>query len=177
MSLPPNSNNFLSLNILAILAFVFRLANNTDRANIEWFGKIKGKGKKMSNKSLKKSRTFVLHKSSSMDLPTNSSLPHSTTMVHRKSNSIEFPTSPQAILGDDLLHFSHPQHPLSQVSLPDLFTCMGCKEFGAGNRFTCRQCDFQLHEFCALSPPALTDHPFHYQHQLVFNTKPGTLIS
>ncbi|XP_043713264.1 uncharacterized protein LOC122661815 [Telopea speciosissima] len=51
---------------------------------------------------------------------------------------------------------------------------MGCKEFGAGNRFKCLECDdFELHEFCALAPPSLNTHSLHTQHSLVFFTKPG----
>lgn len=69
--------------------------------------------------------------------------------------------------------FQHPQHPLLQISLPYLFTCMGCKEYGAGMRFRCQTCGFDLHDFCALAPPALHNHPFHHKHQLVFFTKPG----
>ncbi|KAI4366245.1 hypothetical protein MLD38_022142 [Melastoma candidum] len=87
--------------------------------------------------------------------------------------SFQFPTSPQLILGEDMTHFAHPQHPLSKVNLPDLFTCAGCKEYGAGKRFTCQECDFQLHDFCALRPSKVIKlHPFHYQHNLHFNPKP-----
>lgn len=115
----------------------------------------------MSNKTLKKTTSMELQNP-----------PQPTTYVPKKTTLIEFPTSPQLILGEEMLHFSHPQHPLSQVDLPDLFTCAGCKEFGAGIRFTCQQCDFQLHEFCALAPQALKRHPFHSQHQLSFFSKP-----
>ncbi|WOL12041.1 hypothetical protein Cni_G20805 [Canna indica] len=85
------------------------------------------------------------------------------------------PTSkPQLQLqGDQLLHFGHPQHPLLRISLPYIFTCMGCKEYGAGNRFRCHTCSFDLHDFCALAPLALQNHPFHPKHQLAFFTKPG----
>ncbi|KAI3992074.1 hypothetical protein MKX01_014965 [Papaver californicum] len=72
---------------------------------------------------------------------------------------------------EEKIHFSHPQHPLVKVNLPYMFTCMGCKEFGAGNRFSCQKCDFDLHEFCALAPPTILKHPLHSQHQLVFHTK------
>lgn len=99
-----------------------------------------------------------------------------TTFVPRKSPLVEFPTSPQLIVGEEILHFSHLQHPLSQVNLPDLFTCSGCKEHGAGKRYTCPLCNFQLHDFCALAPSALKGHPFHCQHQLVFFGKPGTYV-
>lgn len=94
-----------------------------------------------------------------------------TRLPSRKSPIIDFPTSPLLVL-DEMLHFSHPQHPLEKVNLSDLFTCAGCKEFGSGTRFICRLCDFQLHDFCALAPPSLNAHPFHYQHHLSFFSKP-----
>lgn len=119
-------------------------------------------------KPMKKTTSFQM-KSSVPD--------HETTTnyyVPKKSpNSVEFPTSPQLIFGEEMIHFSHPQHPLSKVDLPDLFTCSGCKDLGAGKRFTCQQCDFQLHEFCASAPSTLKGHPFHVQHQLVLYSKPG----
>ncbi|KAG2693053.1 hypothetical protein I3843_08G077700 [Carya illinoinensis] len=105
-----------------------------------------------------------------MELPKN---PRPTTFVPENYPLIEFATSPQLILGEEMLHFNHPQHPLSKLDLPDPFTCSGCKEYGAGMRFTCRQCDFQLHEFCAHASPDLKGHPFHYLHPLTFYSKPG----
>ncbi|KAJ0987137.1 hypothetical protein J5N97_005493 [Dioscorea zingiberensis] len=78
--------------------------------------------------------------------------------------------------GGEIFHFSHPQHPLVPFNLPYLFTCIGCKEYGAGMRFRCQICDFELHDFCALAPPSLIDHPFHMQHQLIFFTKPGGFL-
>lgn len=122
-----------------------------------------------NNPTLRKTRTFLLKKSDSMQLPTVQPM----EVVPKRSASLRFPTSPQLVLGEEMLHVSHPQHPLSHVNLPDLFTCAGCKEYGAGKRFTCQQCDYQLHDFCALAPPALKSHPFHCQHQLVFYSKPG----
>lgn len=58
------------------------------------------------------------------------------------------------------------------VDLPDLFICVGCKEYGSGKRFVCQQCNYQLHDFCALAPPALKAHPFHSQHAMLFHSKP-----
>ncbi|XP_042493596.1 uncharacterized protein LOC122073129 [Macadamia integrifolia] len=97
--------------------------------------------------------------------------------ITNKSALMEIRTSPPPILEEDdkkyqILHFSHPQHTLLQITLPSLFTCMGCKEFGAGNRFKCLQCDFELHEFCAMAPPSLKSHSLHSQHSLIFFTKP-----
>ncbi|VAI19112.1 unnamed protein product [Triticum turgidum subsp. durum] len=74
----------------------------------------------------------------------------------------------------EMVHFSHPEHRLARFDFPYLFLCMGCKEYGAGKRFMCQICGFQLHEFCALAPPSLHDHPFHPKHQhLLFFEKPG----
>ncbi|KAM1127198.1 hypothetical protein ACFX13_038000 [Malus domestica] len=123
----------------------------------------------ISNKHPRKT-TFLLKRSEST--PPQSQPTNLDNIVPRNNNSplVEFPTS-QLIFGEERLHFGHPQHPLSQVILPDLFTCAGCKEDGAGKRFICQLCDFQLHDFCALAPPALNNHPFHIQHQLVFYSK------
>lgn len=99
----------------------------------------------------------------------------------RRSVSVEFPTSSNPVADsprEELPHPSHPQHPLLEATLPDLFTCNGCKEHGAGRRFCCLQCDFQLHDFCALSPPILSSHPLHPHHQLSYYSKPkpGNLV-
>ncbi|GMH04992.1 hypothetical protein Nepgr_006832 [Nepenthes gracilis] len=72
-------------------------------------------------------------------------------------------------------HWNHPQHPLVEVpDLPSPFTCMGCKEYGAGTRFSCQRCNFELHRFCAFPPPAhLTRHPLHPQHSpLILHPRP-----
>ncbi|KAK6160889.1 hypothetical protein DH2020_004272 [Rehmannia glutinosa] len=93
----------------------------------------------------------------------------------KKINSdqvVEFPTSPQTAVGEEITHYSHSKHPLTQVTLSELFTCTGCKEYGAGKRFACQHCDFQLHQFCAFSPPLLKNHPLHGQHHLIFHSKP-----
>ncbi|XP_049390785.1 uncharacterized protein LOC125855146 [Solanum stenotomum] len=96
-------------------------------------------------------------------------------------NYIEFPTSPQppddhtgyhANHNGTIVHHTHSKHPLAEITLSELFTCSGCKEFGTGRRYACQNCDFQLHHFCALAPPSLKAHPFHGQHQLVFHAKP-----
>ncbi|KAJ7967024.1 Cysteine/histidine-rich C1 domain protein [Quillaja saponaria] len=145
-------------------------------------------------KALKKTPTFLLERApSSINQPPNpkptttsaydrqnsSNFPHviTTTFVPKRNDPrqhamLEFPTSPQLVFGEELLHFNHPQHPLSKVNLHDLFTCSGCKEYGSGKRFICQQCDFQLHDFCALAPPALKAHPFHSQHRLLFYSRP-----
>lgn len=134
-----------------------------------------------------KSRTHSLKRSQSTEKlpsppppPPTTTLPSSseTTYTRRKSLSVEFPTSAQLILGEEIIHSSHPQHALSKIDLPDLFKCTGCQEYGAGMRYTCQLCDFQLHEFCALASPnqVLENHPFHHQHDLFFHPKPGEFI-
>ncbi|EXB56246.1 hypothetical protein L484_024783 [Morus notabilis] len=132
------------------------------------------KGSNYKANTIKKSRTFQLTKSPTMDY--NNQLPARTATTNiqapKKPAVVEFPTSPQLIFGEEMLHFGHPRHPLSLVKLPDLFTCAGCKEYGSGKRFVCQQCDFQLHDFCASAPPTLKAHPLHYQHQLILFSKP-----
>lgn len=89
---------------------------------------------------------------------------------------IEYPVSPDLdVQGEGITNSNHPvpQHRLIEVNRPNPFTCMGCKEYGAGTRFTCQQCNFELHNFCALAPPVLKAHPLHSQHQLVFYPKPA----
>ncbi|KAL4579160.1 hypothetical protein LXL04_015297 [Taraxacum kok-saghyz] len=117
--------------------------------------------------SMRRSQTFQ---------PTNTAMPmNSNSAPLTKSLSVDFPTSPdQSLFGEQMYHFTHSHHPISLVKLSELFTCAGCKERGAGKRFSCQECDFQLHDFCALSPPFLKAHPLHLQHQLVFHSKPKT---
>ncbi|KAK2661005.1 hypothetical protein Ddye_007538 [Dipteronia dyeriana] len=104
--------------------------------------------------------------------PTTSVPPRSTSFSGLRNRFPEFPTSPQRVFGDERFYASHPQHPLAQIDFHDLFTCNRCKEHGSGKRFACRECDFQLHVFCALAPQSLNNHPLHCQHQLLLNTKP-----
>lgn len=122
--------------------------------------------------SMKKTSSFVLNKPPNNYKPMEHPTPNPPPPPPPLRN-IEYPASPQIILGEEKpRHTSHPQHPLSQVEVSDLFTCSGCKEYGSGFRFTCQQCEFQLHEFCALAPPLLKEHPFHRQHQLSLHSKP-----
>ncbi|KAJ8772705.1 hypothetical protein K2173_027882 [Erythroxylum novogranatense] len=121
--------------------------------------------------SLKKTTSFPRKKLGSTSMELLDSPPHRNTNVPKKSYLIEFPTSPNPV-GEQILHSGHQQHPLSQFELHDSYKCSGCKEYGSGKCFACQQCEFQLHEFCALAPPALKAHPFHMQHQLFFSSKP-----
>ncbi|XP_022747116.1 uncharacterized protein LOC111296900 isoform X2 [Durio zibethinus] len=112
-----------------------------------------------------------------MDQPHHHHQRISTVGGRRSLHQVEFPTSlvvPQ--LGDEIFHVAHPQHPISQTHLPDLFTCSACKEYGAGERFTCNDCDYQLHDFCAFAPPALKRHPIHPLHKIIFFPKPGGIL-
>lgn len=120
---------------------------------------------------VRKTRTLVMKKSAAP-------IPGSKDeyVVARKSAAVEFPTSPQVIYGEEIVNFSHPQHPLIQLELPDLYTCAGCKEYGSGKRFVCQQCDFQVHDFCALAPAALKAHPLHSQHLILFHSKTGKVF-
>ncbi|GLJ22806.1 hypothetical protein SUGI_0429750 [Cryptomeria japonica] len=77
-------------------------------------------------------------------------------------------------VGEEIQHSSHPQHPLTLVFAQSLYTCSGCKEYGAGLRYRCNRCNFHMHEFCAKAPSTAI-HPYHTQHQLFFHNKPGGL--
>ncbi|CAK7345948.1 unnamed protein product [Dovyalis caffra] len=122
---------------------------------------------------MKRTSSFLPNKPpnpyNSMELPNRNPPPPPPPLP-----KIEYPSCPHIILGEKSpRHSSHPQHPLSLVDVPDLFTCSGCKEYGSGLRFSCQECEFQLHEFCALAPPVLKAHPFHMQHRLSLHSKPG----
>ncbi|KAI7743754.1 hypothetical protein M8C21_007768 [Ambrosia artemisiifolia] len=106
---------------------------------------------------------------------TNYTHPHPHPLGNfRRSLSIDFPTTSPDDEQMMIHHFTHSHHPIALVNLQDPFTCSGCKERGTGKRFVCQMCDFQLHDFCALSPPFLKAHPLHAHHQLVFFSKPKT---
>ncbi|KAL5707333.1 hypothetical protein ACHQM5_025392 [Ranunculus cassubicifolius] len=109
----------------------------------------------MSTRSLKKSKTFF----------SNASPTSTPTLIKLSASPIKG--------GEEVIHFGHPQHPLMEASFPYIFTCMGCKEYGAGKRFKCKTCDLDFHDFCVLAPPSIQRHPFHSHHQLIFYTKPG----
>ncbi|XP_044970708.1 uncharacterized protein LOC123430944 [Hordeum vulgare subsp. vulgare] len=55
----------------------------------------------------------------------------------------------------EITHRAHPEHKLTlePTGLAE-FKCNGCHELGTGaERYTCRQCDFDLHKDCALAQP------------------------
>lgn len=126
-----------------------------------------------------KSRTHSLKGSPSTEKLPSPSPPRMTALPSSSGTTFTprslYPMSPQLIFGEEIIHYSHQQHALSMINLPDLFRCAGCLEDGAGKRYTCQQCDFHLHEFCALPYPnqLLKNHPFHYQHNFYFHSKPA----
>ncbi|KAF4365381.1 hypothetical protein F8388_012527 [Cannabis sativa] len=144
----------------------------------------------MNKEYSKKSKTFLLKQMHSMAqqgsvTTTNSNISIPTTTIagshvgvggaeKRGQYSPAYPPrSPQLISGEEMIHFSHPQHPLSLLNLPDRFTCAACKERGAGNRYSCLQCNFQLHDFCGSAFPSIKSHYLHSQHQLLLFSKPA----
>ncbi|KAF5190883.1 Cysteine/histidine-rich C1 domain protein [Thalictrum thalictroides] len=74
-----------------------------------------------------------------------------------------------------LSHFSH-KHPLLNVSRNSDFICDGCSSYGFDSRYECRNCNFDLHEFCATCPKFLSSY-MHPEHRLVFQPKlPDSMI-
>lgn len=72
-----------------------------------------------------------------------------------------------------LRHFTHPEHDLVKISTKKDYVCAGCKTpGGAGIRFRCHNCDFNMHEYCATCPATLSSfiHP-HHNLTLVFRTQ------
>ncbi|KAF7111710.1 hypothetical protein CFC21_111690 [Triticum aestivum] len=72
---------------------------------------------------------------------------------------------------------SHPAHLGHRLSLEATeyweFVCNGCRESGAGERYRCRVCRFDLHTQCALEEgtkimafPRSISHPDHWGHKL-----------
>ncbi|XP_031256944.1 diacylglycerol kinase theta [Pistacia vera] len=62
-------------------------------------------------------------------------------------------------------HFTHPSHLLYKVNYDQEYLCNGCNTKGARTRYRCNLCDFDLHEYCATCPTALSSF-MHPQHQL-----------
>jgi hypothetical protein len=58
----------------------------------------------------------------------------------------------------EITHLSHP-HILVLESAEEPYQCDGCKEVGFGPCFKCEQCNFNLHEECAMPEPSAF-HPF-----------------
>ncbi|CAL4921406.1 unnamed protein product [Urochloa decumbens] len=66
-------------------------------------------------------------------------------------------------------HDAHKAHPLvlGAAASPHRFTCDGCRCPGAGPRYRCGACDFDLHELCATATGTASFF-FHGQHPLAF---------
>lgn len=62
-------------------------------------------------------------------------------------------------------HFTHPGHPLTALNCEQLYFCNGCKTQGAGKRFRCHGCNFDLHEYCGTCPHTLSSF-MHRNHPL-----------
>lgn len=58
----------------------------------------------------------------------------------------------------ELEHPSHPDHMLTLKSSDAAYMCEGCKELGLGPCFECQDCNFHLHEECAM-PSKSSYHP------------------
>ncbi|GLJ33388.1 hypothetical protein SUGI_0671580 [Cryptomeria japonica] len=49
-------------------------------------------------------------------------------------------------------------HMLKAEHLQDTYKCDGCQERGTERRYTCRACNFDMHNFCATALPSIS-HP------------------
>ncbi|KAI5010554.1 hypothetical protein ZWY2020_012691 [Hordeum vulgare] len=61
----------------------------------------------------------------------------------------------------EISHPSHPEHNLTLVPTgQEVFNCNGCRENVTGaNRYTCKTCNFDLHEACNLAEGTRLVHP------------------
>ncbi|GMP40929.1 hypothetical protein CsSME_00011203 [Camellia sinensis var. sinensis] len=67
----------------------------------------------------------------------------------------------------ELQHFSH-EHPLILGEVNDdggAIVCEGCRENISGSAFSCKNCSYFLHKFCAEFPEEM-NHPMHPEHPL-----------
>ncbi|OMP10115.1 DC1 domain-containing protein [Corchorus olitorius] len=74
-------------------------------------------------------------------------------------------------IGKEILHPIHPQHKLKLEYTEIPFTCDGCKEAGIGLKYSCKQCEFDLHKACAIPSPTIS-HPFYKKCEFQFHYKP-----
>lgn len=70
----------------------------------------------------------------------------------------------------EISHPIHPRHKLYLQYTEIPFNCDGCKEAGIGLKYSCQQCEFDLHKACAIAAPRIfhsfykkCDFQFHYQ--------------
>ncbi|KAG9138621.1 hypothetical protein Leryth_020488 [Lithospermum erythrorhizon] len=61
-------------------------------------------------------------------------------------------------------HFTHQAHPLKEFNSESEYLCDGCKTSGAGKRYRCHGCDFDMHEYCGTCPEKLSI--FMHRHEL-----------
>ncbi|XP_058075574.1 protein VACUOLELESS GAMETOPHYTES-like [Magnolia sinica] len=79
-------------------------------------------------------------------------------------------------LDKDIFHPSHPHHKLKIQYTETPFSCDGCKEAGIGLKYKCDECEFDLHNVCAMAPTTIT-HPFYKKCEFQFHIKPpGTVM-
>ncbi|KAF8397379.1 hypothetical protein HHK36_016292 [Tetracentron sinense] len=55
-------------------------------------------------------------------------------------------------------HFTHPKHSLQEFKEDKEYICDGCNTLGSGTRYRCKECKFDLHEYCATCPTSLSSH-------------------
>ncbi|XP_073018571.1 uncharacterized protein [Primulina eburnea] len=77
----------------------------------------------------------------------------------------EFVLHPQcgSALDIQIKHISHPQHPMVAMRKEALLLCDVCGRDHKGYFFSCHQCDFWIHQDCALLPilVKVEEHPHH----------------
>lgn len=71
----------------------------------------------------------------------------------------------------EIFHPIHPQHKLKLEYTEIPFNCDGCKEAGIGFKHTCKQCEFDLHNACAVADQTFT-HPFYRKCEFEFYYQP-----
>ncbi|KAK2972296.1 hypothetical protein RJ640_014354 [Escallonia rubra] len=66
-----------------------------------------------------------------------------------------------ALARNTIMHFTHPEHSLAELTGDLEFLCDGCKTLGMGKMFICRPCNFTLHDYCGTCPSSLSSfmHP------------------
>ena len=76
-------------------------------------------------------------------------------------------------------HFTHPPHPLTEISEDKEFKCDGCERLGIGQRYQCQECSFNLHMHCGHCPPYLSSfvHPKHRLHLNIVQRSRATFSS
>ena len=68
----------------------------------------------------------------------------------------------------ELQHFSHEHSLIFNEVSNGYFWCDGCGEEIKGSRYSCSECNFDLHKSCAELPCEL-QHPIHWEHPLILH--------